>query len=488
MGPITISTTRYAANANIDFQRVIANRCLPRHFPTSTLDFGTFHCAQKITERLNSHLATSETQQLVSSSFDRTVLPNGLRILTSTFRHTNAVSIIFLFGAGSRYETPELAGASHLFEHMLFKGTPNRPTPREISEVVEGVGGMINAFTDREVTGYYSRLAQPHYREGIDLLSDMTLNSLFKDDDIVKEKQVVYEEIRASFDSPGARTSMLLDDLLWPDQPMGRDIAGTVESVGAISRDAMLKYLETQYVASNLVVAVAGNIEHDDVVEQIGELLGGLHDGEILPMFPYEPKPVIKRVSIEHRPTEQAHIAIGMTGLANDDEDRHALSIMSVILGETMSSRLFEEVREQRGLAYDIHSGAHFYSDCGAFVIESGIDPARIDEAIPVILNEVGKMRDGVTEAEWKQALELTKGRMMLRMEESRAVSSFLGIQELLRNNVESVDEIIAKISAVTMEDIKRAANRVIKSENLVLAIVGPFDDESHFEDMLTFD
>jgi predicted Zn-dependent peptidase len=461
---------------------------LTRHFPTSTLDFGTFHCAQKITERLNSHLATSETQQLVSSSFDRTVLPNGLRILTSTFRHTNAVSIIFLFGAGSRYETPELAGASHLFEHMLFKGTPNRPTPREISEVVEGVGGMINAFTDREVTGYYCRLAQPHYREGIDLLSDMTLNSLFKDDDIAKEKQVVYEEIRASFDSPGARTSMLLDDLLWPDQPMGRDIAGTVESVGAISRDAMLKYLETQYVSSNLVVAVAGNIEHDDVVEQIGELLGGLHYGEILPMFPYEPKPVIKRVSIEHRPTEQAHIAIGMTGLANDDEDRHALSIMSVILGETMSSRLFEEVREQRGLAYDIHSGAHFYSDCGAFVIESGIDPARIDEAIPVILNEVGKMRDGVTEAEWKQALELTKGRMMLRMEESRAVSSFLGIQELLRNNVESVDEIIAKISAVTMEDIKRAANRVIKSENLVLAIVGPFDDESHFEDMLTFD
>ncbi len=433
-------------------------------------------------------MTTSEAQQLVSSSFDRTVLPNGLRILTSTFRHTNAVSIIFLFGAGSRYETPELAGASHLFEHMLFKGTPERPTPRQISEVVEGVGGTLNAFTDREVTGYWCRLAQPNYREGIDLLSDMTLNSLFKEDDIAKEKQVVYEEIRASNDSPGARTSMLLDNLLWPEQPMGRDIAGSVESVGAISRDEMLKYLETQYVASNTVIAIAGNIEHADIVEQVEGLLGGLHDGDILPMFPYEPKPLTKRVAVEHRPTEQAHISIGLTGLDNSDSDRHALSIMSVILGETMSSRLFEEVREQRGLAYDIHSGTHFFSDCGALIVESGIDPGRVDEAIPVILAELGKMRDGVTEAEWSQARELTKGRMMLRMEESRAVSSFLGIQELLRDKVETVEEVLAKVSAVTREDIQRVANRVIQSENLVLAIVGPFDDASHFEAMLKFD
>ena len=416
------------------------------------------------------------------------MLPNGIRVLSSSFRHTNAVSIIFLFGAGSRYETPELAGASHLFEHMLFKGTPERPTPRDISEVVEGVGGTLNAFTDREVTGYWCRLAQPNYRDGIDLLSDMTLNSLFREEDIAKEKQVVYEEIRASFDSPGARVSMMLDDLLWPDQPMGRDIAGSVESVASISRDDMCKYLETQYVGSNTVIAIAGNIEHQEVVDQITSSLGSLHDGKILPMFPHEKKALSKRVALEHRPTEQAHLAIGLAGFANDDPDRHALSIMSVILGETMSSRLFEEVREQRGLAYDIHSGAHFYSDCGALVVESGIDPNRVDEAIPVILKELSKMRDGVTEGEWKQALQLTKGRMMLRMEESRAVSSFLGIQELIRGEVQSVDEVIANISAVTQEDIKRAANRVIKSENLVLSIVGPFDDSDHFEAMLNLD
>jgi|TARA_B100000809_G_scaffold57270_3_gene53375 predicted Zn-dependent peptidase len=447
-----------------------------------------FSRAIQIRKVSNPQLTTLDTQPLVVTSFDRTVLPNGLRILTSTFRHTNAVSIIFLFGAGSRYETPELAGASHLFEHLLFKGTPTRPTPRQISEVVEGVGGSLNAFTDREVTGYWCRLAQPHYREGIDLLSDMALNSLFRDEDIDKEKQVVYEEIRASFDSPGARASMLLDELLWPNQPMGRDIAGTVESVGAISRDEMRKYLETQYVASNTVIAVAGNIEHDDVVEQLTELLGGLQDGEILPMYPFESKTDGPRVALEHRPTEQAHIAFGLPGFSQDDPDRYALALMSVILGESMSSRLFEEVREQRGLAYDIHSGVAFYSDCGAFIVESGIDPARIDEAIPVILGELGKMRDGVTEAEWAQARELTKGRMMLRMEESRAVTSFLGIQELLRDKVESVDAVIEKIEAVTLDDIKRVANRIISAENLVLAVVGPFDDASRFEKLLKFE
>tara|TARA_B100000029_G_scaffold276025_1_gene270639 strand:+ start:149 stop:1528 length:1380 start_codon:yes stop_codon:yes gene_type:complete len=456
---------------------------LTSEFLKSTPTFNSEY--QTNPERKQTKLTKTKSQSLVTSSFDRTVLSNGLRIVTSTFHHTNAVSIIFLFGAGSRYETPELAGASHLFEHMLFKGTDSRPTPREISEVVEGVGGTLNAFTDREVTGYWCRVAQPNYRDSIDLLADMTLNSLFKDEDISKEKQVVYEEIRASHDSPNARVSMMLDELLWPDQPLGRDIAGTVESVGAISRSAMLKYLETQYVASNTVIAVAGNIEHKDVVEQVNELLGGLHDGEILPMFPYEKKSFTKRVALEYRPTEQAHIAFGLQGLSADDPDRYALSIMSVVLGETMSSRLFEEVREQRGLAYDIHSGAHFLSDCGAFVIESGIDPSRVDEAVPVILNELTKMLDGVTEAELNQAQKLTKGRMMLRMEESRAVSSFLGIQELLRNKVETVDDVLAKISSVTGEDVKRAAERVIRPENLVLSIVGPFDSAKHFESML---
>ena len=341
------------------------------------------------------------------------MLQGGIRVLTSTLPHTNAVNLSFLFGAGSRYETDDLIGASHLFEHMLFKGTNRRPTPRQISEVVEGVGGSINAFTDREVTGYWCRMPRSHYREGLDLLADMVQNSLFRDEDIDKEKQVVFEEIRAIHDMPAARASEIQDKLLWPDQPMGRDVAGTVESVAAISRDAMLEYLHTQYAASNMVIAVTGNIEHQEIVEQVESVIGGLHDGEILPMFPYVDNLQGPQVVVERRETEQAHLSIGIKGISFFDEDRHALGLFSVILGESMSSRLFEEVREKRGLAYDIHGGMSAYYDCGAIGVESGVDPKRAAEALPVIMDVVCGMRDGVTEREFTQAKELCKGRLL---------------------------------------------------------------------------
>lgn len=426
-------------------------------------------------------------QQNNLPSFERTALDNGLRVLTSELPHTNAVSINFLFGAGSRYETDDIAGASHLFEHMLFKGTERRQAPREISEVVEGVGGTLNAFTDREITGYWCRLARPHYQQGIDLLADMVQNSLMRETDIAREKQVVYEEIRSTFDSPAGRAGMILEDALWPKQALGRDVAGTVESVEAISRDAMLKYLHTQYVASNMVVAIAGNVKHKDVVRQIQDLLGGMPDGEILPMFPFEDNLDGPTVSIETRPTEQAHVALGMHGISNNDDDRHALGLLSVILGETMSSRLFEEIREKRGLAYDIHSGVHALSDTGVVIVESGIDPSRVEEAVPVIVEEIARAREGVTEREFEQAKELSKGRMMLRMEESRVVAGFLGGQELLKNEVRTVDQVIADIDAVQIDDLARVASRVIRSEKMALSMVGPFDDPEPFKKALRF-
>lgn len=426
-------------------------------------------------------------QQNNTLLFERTRLDNGLRVLTSELPYTNAVSINFLFGAGSRYETDDIAGASHLFEHMLFKGTERRPTPREVSEVVEGVGGALNAFTDREITGYWCRLAKPHYRQGIDLLADMVRNSLMRDSDIAREKQVVFEEIRATFDSPNGRAWMLLEDSLWPSQPLGRDVAGTVESVEAISRDAMLKYLDTQYVASNMVIAIAGNVKHNEVVGQIEELLGDMPDGEILPMFPFKDNLEGPTVSIETRPTEQAHVAFGMHGVSMVDEDRHALNLLSVILGESMSSRLFEEIREKRGLAYDIHSGVHSLTDTGVMVVESGIDPSRVIEAVPVIVEEIAKTHDGVTEREFRQAKDLSIGRMMLRMEESRAVAGFLGGQELLKNEVRTVDQVVADIEAVEIDDLARVAKRVIRSDKMTMSMVGPFEDPEPFKKALKF-
>ena len=412
------------------------------------------------------------------SDFDRTVLDSGVRVLSSTLPHTQAVSILLLFGAGSRYETNELAGASHLFEHLLFKGTEKRTTPRDISEVVEGVGGILNAYTDREITGYWCRLALPHYRQGLDVLVDMIRNSLLRQTDIAREKQVVFEEIRASHDSPGGRVAEMADDLLWPDQAMGRDIAGSIDSVDGISREAMKDYLDSQYVAPNCVLAIAGAVTHDELVEQAAPILGDLGRGNPAPMFPFVDNLRGPVVRIEYRKTEQVQISLGIHGISMFDGDRHALHLMSVALGESMGSRLFQEVREKRGLAYAINSSVSNYSDCGAIHVESGVDPKRVEEAIQVIVHEIARLRDGLADDELARAKDLSKGRLMLRMEESRAVASSLGIQELLKGDVKTVDEIISDIDDVGNSDVIRVANRLLVANKLVLGAVGPLRSE----------
>lgn len=418
--------------------------------------------------------------------YEKTRLASGLRIITTTIPNSYGVSINFLFGAGSRYEDAHLAGASHLFEHLLFKGTEKRPLPRDIAQAVEGVGGILNAFTDREITGYWCRIALPHYRRGLEVIADMVCNSLLKDEDIVKEKQVVFEEIRANRDSPAGRVGEMTDMLLWPEQPMGRDVAGTVESVAAISRDEMVRYLHRQYVASNLVISVAGAVTHREVVDQVETLMGDFADGTILPMHPFLDRLTGPVAHVEYRKTEQAHLAIGMHALSMFDKDRHALNLLSVVLGESMSSRLFEEVREKRGLAYDIHSGSGHYRDCGSFVIESGVDPKRAHDAVPVIMEEVARIRGGVTDMEFEQAVELSKGRLLLRMEDSRSIASANGVQELLRGQIRSVSEMLEEIESVKPADITRVAKRVIHPQKLVFALVGPFRSAVKFEKALS--
>ena len=419
--------------------------------------------------------------------FERTVLDSGVRVLTSSMPHTGAVSIQVLFGAGSRYETDELAGSSHLFEHLLFKGTGKRPTPREISEAVEGVGGILNAYTDREATGYWCKIALPHYKQGLDVLLDMVQDPLFREDDIEKEKKVVFEEIRAAHDSPEGTVDMMLDDLLFPDQPLGRDIAGSIESVEAVSTESLKEYHRTQYVASNTVISVAGALSHDRVVADVAELMGDLQDGETAPMFPFIDNlngPVMR---LQHRDTEQAHLSLGMHGISAHDDDRYALRLLSTIFGGSMSSRLFEEVREKRGLAYSIHAGPAHYKDAGSFQISSGVDPKRATEAIKVIIDEVVKLRDGVTEDEFEKSKKLTTGRILMRMEESRAVAGSIGSQELLLGQVKTVDEVIAAYEAVEIDQLKAIANRLIDENKLVLAVVGPFESEDQFTPLLKF-
>ena len=425
---------------------------------------------------------------VVTGDYERSELANGIQVITSRMAHTNAVSIVLLVGAGSRYETDEQAGVSHLFEHMLFKGTPSRPKPRDISNEIESVGGSLNAYTDREFTGYWCKTALPHYRSGIDVLADMIQNPLFRDEDIAQEKHVVLEEIRAAHDSPAATTSMLLDKTFWPDQPLGRDIAGSEETVNAITRSEMVAYHERQYVGDNIVLSVAGNIDHADVVSQAEDVLGGLPCGDPCDMVAYEDNLNGAAVSVQHRDLEQLHFAMAFDGVAVNDPRRHALRLMSIILGGSMSSRLFEEVRENRGLVYSIGSSVMSLCDCGVLDIDTAVEPPLAEEALQVIVNEVIKMRDlGVSDQELHDARELAKGRLLLGMEDSRAVANAAAVQQMQRGYVSTLVERVARYDAVTREDIGKVANQLITSDRLAMAAVGPVRDTAPYERILSF-
>lgn len=420
--------------------------------------------------------------------YERTVLDNGLRVLTGPMPHAKSVTLMLLVGTGSRYEQPPEMGISHLLEHMCFKGTERRPHPRDISEAIEGVGGVLNASTDREVTLYWCKVPQPHFHTALDLLADMTGRSLLAPEQVDKERQVVLEELSLSYDFPTARVDVLIDEMLWPDQPMGRDVGGTRDSVKGITRDMMVEYLQRQYVPSNVVLAVAGGISHQQVMEAASLLLGAWRDAPPSPWFPAVSGEPGTRVRVEERPTEQAHLCLGLPGVPADHADRYAVNLLSTLLGEGMSSRLFQRIREELGLAYDIHSDASHFRDTGSLVVYAGVDPSNIKPAISAIIQELGQLKAGIPSEELSKAKEMSKGRLALRLEDSRGIAAFLGGQELLLGRVRTVDELLQRIDAVTQEDIQRVASQLLTRERLNLAVVGPFNSEEGFHDLLQLD
>lgn len=424
---------------------------------------------------------------VIAGDHQRTVLDNGIRVITSHMPHTNAVSTVLLVGAGSRFETDAEAGVSHLFEHMLFKGTHARPKPRDISGEIESVGGMLNAFTDREFTGYWCKMPLPHYQAGINVLADIVQHPLFRERDITQEKHVVLEEIHAAQDSPSALTAMLLDATIWPDQPLGREVAGTEATVNSITRDQMLLYHEQQYVGNNIILSVAGNVQHDDIVAQASDALGDLKPGTPRDMFPYQDNLRGPAVMSQHTDFEQLHIALAFHGVNVCDPRRHALRLMSIVLGGSMSSRLFEEVRENRGLVYSIGSAAMSMSDCGVLDIDTAVEVGLAEEAMEVIVHELRKMRDGVTDQELHDARELAKGRLMLGMEDSRSVANSLASQELQQGHIATLQERIELYDAVTQDDVRSVANEIIDPKHLAVALVGPIEHASPYEEIVRF-
>ncbi len=417
--------------------------------------------------------------------YDKTVLDNGLRVITSTMPHSRSIGIAFLVGAGSCYENQDEAGISHFIEHLCFKGTQRRPTAKEISQAIEGVGGIINGSTDKEATVFWCKVASSHFSIALDVLSDLLLNSRFDAEDMEKERQVIIEEINMNLDLPQHRVNMLIDKLLWPKQPLGREVAGDKETVASITREQILDYIARGYVPNNIVVSIAGDIQHRQAVSQIELLLGKWPAGKLSSGYITDDKQMEPRLRIESKDNEQAHLCLAVHGFSRFHPQRFVLGLLNTVLGGGMSSRLFTEIREHKGLAYDIHSYVEHFLNSGSLTIYAGVDPEKLETAIVAILEEISKLKQRITSNELTRAKELSKGRLQLRLEDSQNMALWLGGQELLRQQILDIDEVISIVDAITINDLKQVAEKLLASEKLNLAIVGPVKKEESLSELL---
>ena len=418
--------------------------------------------------------------------YERNTLENGMRVVTCRMPHTRSVSLMFFVMTGSCYEEDGEAGISHFIEHMCFKGTKKRGSSREISEAIEGVGGILNGGTDRELTSYWCKLASQHLEMAVDVIVDLVRRPLFRQEDVEKERQVIIEEINMSLDSPQQRVGMILDDMMWPSKPLGRDVAGTKETVTAITRDQMIRHLDRFYTPANMLVSIAGDFDLDKALGLLRQAEAGWRVGERPQYIDSKVDQVSPRTRIEYRETEQVNLILGVEGLSIFDPDRFVLDLLSMVMGEGMSSRLFTEIREKLGLAYDIHSYVEHFRETGSFVIQAGTDPAQAGKAVKAILEQMSAVRDGISGAELDKAREMAKGRMLLSMENSRNVAGWYGAQEALTGKIMTIDEVTRIIEEIKLEDIRRVAGSIFLTEKLNLAVVGPVKDDGSVAELMT--
>ncbi len=417
--------------------------------------------------------------------YQKTILANGLRVITATMPHTHSVSICIFIGVGSRYETEAQAGISHFIEHLLFKGTQKRPTAREISEAIEGVGGILNGGTDKELTLYWGKVAQSHFPLALDVLSDMLLHSKFDPVDIERERQVIIEEINLSKDSPSQQVDMLIDELLWPNHPLGRDIAGSKESVATITKDMMLDYMAGQYLPDNTVIAIAGDIQHQEVVTAASQALCSWTNRQPHSGYSAYEEQQNPRLQFERRDTKEVHLCLALPGLPLLHPKRFTLDLLNVILGEGMSSRLFVEIREKLGLTYSIHSYVDHFLDSGSVTVHAGVEPKNLHIVIKAILEQLSLLKELVPDSELSKAKELSKGHLLLRMEDSRNVAGWAGGQEILTGGILSVEQVVSIIDAVTADELKQLARELMIGSQLRLAVVGPVTPQESLEELL---
>lgn len=417
--------------------------------------------------------------------FKKTILPNGLRLVSVAMPESQSTTVLVLFATGSKYETKTINGISHFLEHMFFKGTKKRPTTLALSEYLDRVGGEYNAFTAQEMTGYYAKVAPEYIDMALDRVSDILLNSKFDAAEIDKERGVILEEINMFLDNPTRYVGDLWEELLYGDQPAGWKILGTKENIAKLPREQFLKYFNGHYQTKNAVVCVAGKIDKD-IVKKVAKYFGKLKRGEGKAKLAVKEKQAKPEVLVYNKTTDQTHLCLGVRAFDMFHQDRYALSVLSAILGGMMSSRLFISVREKKGLAYYVRSSAELYTDSGFFVTQAGVTNNKIEEAIAAILVEYKKVCvQKINALEITKAKDWLRGTLRLGLETSDELASWVGVQELLKREILTPEQIFSKIKAVSAADLQRVARDIFRPGKLNLALIGPFKEKEAFEKLL---
>lgn len=411
-----------------------------------------------------------------TSQYNHHTYKNGLRLITVPMKSTRTVTVLVMVRTGSRHETKEINGISHFLEHLMFKGTEKRPGALDISEELDAIGAEYNAFTSKEYTGYYVKCASDKFETALDVISDIFQNSKFDPKEIDKERGAVKEEINMYFDTPMRYVSTIYEELMYGDQPLGWDIAGPKENIDRITRKEMVDYFNTHYVAENTVIAIAGNLDSENAKKRVSRYFNNIRERSVVHPKAFQEFQDKAGLRIFHKKTDQTHLNLGFKGYSRMHPKYEVMEVISVLLGGGMSSRLFTEVREKRGLAYRVNAGTSSYEEVGDLTTMAGLTNEKLIPAIEVIVAEHNRLKtEKVSEKELTKTKDYIKGKFLIGLESSDTQASYYADQELLEKKILTPDEKLAKINAVTSDDIMEAAQELFVPSRFNVALIGPF-------------
>jgi len=409
--------------------------------------------------------------------YNKFSLDNGLKVVTHTMPRMQSVALGIWIKVGGRYEPADTKGTAHYLEHLLFKGS-KKYSCRKLKESIEGVGGALNGFTSEELTCYLAKLPSRYLNLALDILSDMVMHPNLVSGEVEKEKTVILEEIKMYKDQPQTYVYELLDELLWPNQPLGQAIAGTNESVNKIKREDLRKFKQQYYTAANIIVSAAGALEYKNFHKKVQSIFSGLKSEKSNAFAAAKENQYKAKLKIFHKETEQTHLALGFHSFKREHPLKHALGLLHVVLGANMSSRLFNEVREKRGLAYEIGTAVKRFQDTGAFIVHAGIDNQKVTEAIDVILQELEKVKSTfVTNGEFRRAKDFYLGQLTLALEDTLDHMLWIGETTAALDKTYSLEEIIKEVNAIRRDDLHQVAKTLFKEEKINLALIGPLKE-----------